>query len=244
MKTRGLSFTSENVLKVIDGRKVQTRRVMKPQPRRMVDNPDKEPMFRWRAPIGTHCYWGGNTPPSADHSIFLWSPCGKPGDRIWVREAFAYSMKDPDSAFDAPPSPETHDVVYRATSEGTGAWEHCEEVDGKLVRSTCAPPWRPARHMPRWASRITLELVEVRVQRLQAISATDIRAEGITCAGDTHDELHCEYKPGVEPCPGLLAGSPGRQGFIGLWNEINRKGLTWGDDPWVWAYTFKRVEAR
>lgn len=232
MKFHGLSFTAENVLKVIDGCKVQTRRVMKPQPR-WIDG-----MWRWRSSRGVHKYWKAGDVPEG---VIACSPSGVAGDRIWVREAFAYSMKDVDSAFDEPPTADTHDIVYRASREGTGSWTRYEEVDGKMVQSTIDPPWRPARHMPRWASRILLELTEVRVQRLQEINALDIRAEGITCAADVADEMHCGFRPGVDPCPGLLAGSPARKGFIGLWNEINHKGLTWGDNPWVWAYTFKVV---
>lgn len=232
MTTRGLSFTSENILKVIDGRKVQTRRVMKPQPR-WDDGAPSGPSWRWRTPRGGHEWW---TPDAPRRAILDWSPCGKAGGLIWVREAFAYSMKDVDSAFDEPPTEETHDIVYRATSEGTGEWTRYEEVDGKMTSTPCEPDWRPARHMPRWASRLKLELVETRVQRLTEINTLDIRAEGITCPGDATDEMHCPPKPGIAPCDGLLAE------FVRLWNGINRKGLTWGDDPWVWAYTFKLVE--
>jgi hypothetical protein len=125
-------------------------------------------------------------------------PYGKPGDRLWVRESF-YAE-----------SPQT--IFYRAT--------HTTYEDDP--RSG----WKPSIHMPRWASRITLEITDVRVQRLQDISEADLDAEGIQeliDGGVDHD------------------GTP-LDTYRTLWDSINAKRAPWESNPWVWAITFRRIE--
>ena len=90
--------------------------------------------------------------------------------------------------------------------------------------------WRPSIHMPRWASRITLEITDIRCQRLQDISEEDCWSEGIEeirYAGDEHGNLR----------GGVL------EDYRALWDSIANPGAKWRDNPWVWAISFKRVEA-
>lgn len=134
-----------------------------------------------------------------DHAEMVGScPHGKPGDRIWVRESWA-SLRQYDGM---PPSamPTDAPVFYRATGDDG------DHTIGK---------WRPSLHMPRWASRITLELTSVRLERLWELTEPDARAEGV--------------------------GSV--DAFVRLWDEINgARGFRWKDNPWVWALGF-RVES-
>jgi hypothetical protein len=92
--------------------------------------------------------------------------------------------------------------------------------------------WRPSIHMPRWASRITLEITGIRVERVQEIGEEEARAEG--CDGD----CPIGYIPAYQRAP--LAYH-----FAQLWDQINgkRPGCSWNDNPWVWAISFRRVEA-
>jgi hypothetical protein len=238
MKERPILFSSPMVRAILDGRKTQTRRVMVPQPEHLQ-------LHEWRGEMiyeGEHRVWCWKThtfenlwdeyirePERLELSCM--SPYGIVGDRLWVREAFAYSVKDTD-AFHEPGqySEDTHDIVCRATSEGTGEWERHE--DGK--RTSIAPPWKPGIHMPRWASRIMLEITEVRVQLLQEIEGEDAAAEGIAVA-----------RCGCEVCAHSSAMCPADasahiEEYAALWDSINGKRAPWSSNPWVWALTFRR----
>ncbi len=139
-----------------------------------------------------------------------------------MREAFAYSVKDHDSEFEGY-SADTHDIVYRECHH-RGEWDHYEpDGAGDFARTKIAPPWKPSIHMPRWASRITLEIAEVRVQRLQDISEDDAIAEG------------CPAQPWYRVPAGPV------KWFSTLWNDINGDRGSWKSNPWVWSLTFSRV---
>jgi hypothetical protein len=142
-------------------------------------------------------------------------PYGKPGDRLWVRETWAKT------GFDL--------VTYRADNTTlqmveNHEWDHTD--------------WRPSIHMPRWASRITLEITGVRAERLQAIvnNPSDCIAEGISHP-DGYDFLWQRYDGEMSAC------SMPWVSFSTLWDSINAKrGYGWDQNPWVWAIEFKRVE--
>jgi hypothetical protein len=136
-------------------------------------------------------------------------PCGVHGDRLWVREAWRVSrFADP-----MPPRDLSAHVAVAYEAE-SGSWgESEEELLGKL---------RPGMFMPRWASRITLEVTGVRVERLQAIHESDVMAEGLR----------------VADCDGLGA----RVEFSKLWESINGPG-SWAANPWVWVVEFRRTNA-
>ncbi len=136
-------------------------------------------------------------------------PYGFPGDRLWVRETWAH---DADSLED-----------LRAMVEDIVGGSDCGpyyRADG--VHENSGLRWRPSIHMPRWCSRITLEITDVRVQQLQDITEDDARAEGVT------------------PEPGKNHGHVGA--FCDLWESINGKRSTWASNPWVWAISFRRVD--
>lgn len=145
------------------------------------------------------------------HGKGLSCPFGVVGDRIWVRETWARYNIDQDS----------HDMAYRATTPDD--WPE----EGR---------WRPSIHMPRWASRITLEITDVHVERLNSISEEDARVEGVAPAG----ELLPDY-PGTYLTPtGDFATA--RVAFQRLWQSIYGA-ESWQANPWVWVIEFKRVEA-
>lgn len=136
------------------------------------------------------------------------------GMRLWVRETFCNS---PDG------------VIYRATEHEHGITP-CDDYD----------IWKPSIFMPRWASRITLEITAVRVERVQDISEADARAEGI------HEfDLGVNGKVyGTNPCAGRDVSGTAVEGYAILWDSINAKrGYPWNSNPWVWVLEFQRVEA-
>lgn len=145
--------------------------------------------------------------PSKTQQHALFCPYGHPGDRLWVRERWATDM----SFDDLPPRmlpPRGMPIYYHATAQ-------C--MDYK---------WRPSIHMPRWASRITLEITDVHVERVQDIHEEDAIAEGI-------DPRKLSY----------LSGERAVTKFYVLWNSIYAAdGLGWDVNPWVWVVTFKRME--
>lgn len=138
-------------------------------------------------------------------------PYGQPGDQLWVRESHWWfkDEHDPVTGY-FPPKLTAEDVEYRADGE-------------KPVRI-----WRPSIHMPRWASRITLEITGVRVERVQDISNADALAEGV----DGHD-FSMSHAAGCGPS---ALGA-----FRELWESINGPG-SWQANPWVWVVEFKRVQ--
>lgn len=149
-------------------------------------------------------------------------PYGQPGDRLWVRETWnAWGIYDHVAPKDLP-----HDtgIAYAADMSDPHG-----EACGKL---------RPSIHMPRWASRITLEVTSVRVERVQDISIDDAREEGVSyvAAGDYDFDI---YKPNGE-----FDRHPYIMNFHRLWDSINAKrGYFWDANPWVWVVEFKRVAA-
>lgn len=146
-------------------------------------------------------------------------PFGAPGDRLWVRETWAPHE---------PRTPNQPRVHYRADhpdwTTGDG---------GDIER------WRPSIYLPRWASRITLEVTGVRVERLQAISEEDAKAEGVERFGDgTFHNYLCKLE---QPCEDeFCPASEARESFRSLWESINGAD-SWALNPWVWALMFKRV---
>lgn len=142
------------------------------------------------------------------------------GDVLWVREAFhvckgAQRWKD-------------GTVLYRA--------DHGITHGGSYI--DCAR-WKPSIHMPRWASRITLRVTDVRVQRLQEISEEDARAEGVA-----YDPAKGFVVPGVaHPNPAFpyLSRPTAFEMFAALWDTVNGSGA-WGANPWVAAYSFDRMK--
>lgn len=201
MKERGILFKDFLVRKILAGEKTQTRRLLKSTG---TAAPVEEP---WISDQGVFfsCATDGT-------SAIVKCPYGTPGDRLWVRETWLQWA-----------CPQ-HD-------EGQPPGTRCDCDDPKSLRYRAdgeipAVRWKPSIFMPRWASRITLELTEVRVQRVQDITRADAIAEGMDSRS---------FKQGY--CP--------RAEFCEAWDRISAdRGGSWAANPWVWALTFRRVEAK
>ncbi|HGW1813244.1 morphogenetic protein [Klebsiella pneumoniae] len=210
MKERGMIFNGEMVRAILDGRKTQTRRIMAPQPaddieRCIFPNPEA---IGWKSSL-RHKH--GSTTAHFCHY-------GKPGDRIWVRETFQGPLFDYDLmdgyCKDPTPFEKPEFCVYKA--DGVPAPEFYD-ADDELH---CC--WRPSIHMPRWASRILLEITNVRVERLKSISDGDAIREGCSTAD-------------------MKSGDCVADVFARLWASIYGA-ESWNANPWVWVIEFKRVE--
>ena len=172
-----------------------------------------------------------------DGSPWYACPFGAPGDRLWVRETWAaHWMYD-----DVPPTEarsgredlrDTDNLWFSAGAleDAIGTTTSGRERCPASLRGK----WRPSIHMPRWASRITLEVTGVRVERLQAISATDAISEGIERDG----RLWKGYRP--ERGPAWRQHMSPVRSFESLWESINGED-SWALNPWVWVVEFKRV---
>lgn len=218
MRERGMNFNAEMVRAILNGSKTQTRRVMKPQP-----TPD-DYICPYDGPRGGHIW------PSKNHQYGLhvelmmqngeghWDglasqacPFGEVGDRIWVRETYRVMGCATDVAR----------LMYKA-SERNSFTESTRTVPVGTCTKQPSQNWTPSIHMPRWASRILLEITAVRVERLQAITL-----------GDICKEIGC----------GLYDFRPATYGFQvweDLWKSIYGE-KSWQANSWVWVIEFKRV---
>ena len=213
MKERGMIFNGDMVRAILDGRKTQTRCVMKPQP-----DPCPAPrsghwwpsnVFKTMLHVEEEMQngkggWGGLVGDAC--------PFGAVGDRIWVRETWA------EAGAGAPDL-----KLYRANypEHVPTHYENVPPVDE--IR------WTPSIHMPRWASRITLEITCVRVERLNSISQKDAQAEGMELTG---------WRPTYsDPDSGGEVWTP-YDNFAQLWESIYGE-ENWQANPWVWVIEFK-----
>lgn len=218
MKERPILFSGEMVSAILEGRKTQTRRVMKLPEWTVVVAKNSE---GWAAYNSTEEY----DPFSLDDKCqSIRCPYGFPGDRLWVRETDWHEVLQgqENAAFD--------DGELRSRWDaGTGKVFHIPKW------KPSAPAWRhrPSIHMPRWASRITLEVVSVRVERLQDISENDAIAEGVT---PTYQTAELEDKG-----DGPRFWQRPRKAFELLWDSLAKPGEKWADNPWVWVIEFKRI---
>ncbi|HBT3131889.1 TPA: morphogenetic protein [Klebsiella pneumoniae] len=216
MTERGMIFNADMVRAILDGRKTQTRRIVKG-----TDGAVKfckewdingEEIF---VVLGEKDHTGMNPVLGA-----ISCPFGAVGDRIWVRETFA--ALEPGSYEQVKPQ-EGHcqDLRYAATD--------------RLAKSDAdirGYKWVPSIHMPRWASRILLEITDVRVERLNSISQEDAQAEGLELTG---------WRPTYsDPDSGGEVMTP-CDNFAELWSSIYGDG-SWQANPWVWVISFERIE--
>jgi hypothetical protein len=233
MKERGILFSARMVRAILAGQKSQTRRIVKPREGVVTGtNPDGLPIVS---------SGGGRGFNAVCHEV-MDSPYGVVGDRLWVRETWRSwerrCIEENDHPDEEPCSEHCHQVyvAYAATPRTgfrpkpdraliTYLDEHTPlERDRQLLG-----PWKPAIHMPRAFSHITLEVTRVRVERLQDITEEDARAEGVS------DVRAAEPGPPFE-------GAPHRKLFSWLWDEINEDRAPWSSNPFVWVVEFKRVQ--
>lgn len=203
MKERPILLNAEMVRAVLDGRKTQTRRMLTPRQLKMIDA---------AASIG-ECYplESGHQHENSQSYYREWCPFGAVGDRLWVRETFNGFWLD-------------DDVIQEIKDGISKASELCSYRADYPDGSEAFEGWTPSIHMPRWASRITLEITGVRVERLRDLSEDDAKSEGVT-----------------PPSGGVLPGWEHRINFRELWMSIYGTD-NWEANPWVWVIEFKRVE--
>jgi hypothetical protein len=199
MKERPIIFRGEMVKAILEGRKTQTRRPIKPQPVIAHDG-------KWDLYI--RGIWVGAIA-EKNNLILNICPYGQPGDRLWVKETWC-----PLERCDWVGNKKEQNINYRAMA--TSYSESMRKEMGYI--------WRSPIFIPRWASRISLEIVNVRPERLTDITVESAKAEGITPAGVEGD------------------GRRWRGGFRDLWDSIySKKNLGWNINPWCWCITFKRI---
>lgn len=220
MTERGMIFNSDMVRAILDGRKTQTRRIIKDC------TVGRDPISKF-IQIGKKfigCY-----PEDVPELIRECCPYGVPGDRIWVRETFQGPLFDFEQmeAYqeDSSKFKKPEFCVYKA--DGKPAPEFFDADDNLH----CG--WRPSIHMPRWASRITLEITGVRVEQLKSISEEEARSEGVA---RLREGFWKHYQPGWTQHQLSARGS-----FATLWDSIYGFG-DWDRNPWVWVVEFKRIE--
>ena len=217
MTERPILFSGSMVRAILDGTKSQTRRVVKPQtPFRSVP-PSSLGNGRW-------LFEEPNLNGIHTERMSVACPYGQPGDRLWVREKWSADPPIDDSW---------------ASTEWNGCGRKVREIPERFhhprfcnyAADWLHEPirWTPSIHMPRWASRILLEIESVRVERLNAISADDARDEGIdqNCDGGCAPKCNACNEQDVDT-------------FRRLWESINGPG-SWAANPWVWCVSFRRI---
>ncbi len=237
MSERPIIFSGPMVSAILDGRKTQTRRVVKPQP-------DEDGLTRY---AGTLTPWLGTS--EREYSC----PFGAPGDRLWVRETWSAEFEWPEdnggisfNAWKEQPAAfrglKSLNRLYFAADETIYGAGDGGGLDGPVGDKDSFPAdlkWRPSIHMPRWASRITLEITSVRVERLQEISEGDAKAEG--AAVQFRTVIPVDGKP-IGATKAYTIPSSHRGGFANLWDSLNAKrGHGWDANPFCWVIEFRRL---
>lgn len=222
MNSKPILFSAPMIQALLDGRKSVTRRIVKPQPSDHHWRSLKNYELSARVMTGVECSFVrfrhnlSGMPHLTEDIETVRCSYGKPGDLLWCRETWAVgTIYDGVSPSEINPGgkPNWCGIRYAATDERLGLRD------------------RPSIHMPRWASRVTLEIISVKVERLQDITEEDARAEGIADGG-------CLNCGNPEPCRCAKPSPSPREGFIRLWEEINGPN-SWHLDPWVWALSFR-----
>lgn len=227
VRERPIPFSEAMVRAILDGAKTQTRRVIDPQP--------VLPFYRKLKAMdgsigGMWTEHGGELDGQRAETRYP-IRYGKPGDRLWVREAFnSYSRCcEPSKIADA------SYVLFRDGGQMTRTRVYTRPLNRYADGAFDGIKWRPSIHLPRWASRITLEVTRVRVERVQDISEGDAAAEGVSAG------WYQGTNRAGEPCESRQRSAA--DAYRVLWDEINAaRGFGWDVNPWVWVIEFKRVE--
>ncbi len=203
MAEHPILFSGEMVRAILEERKTQTRRVIKPQPQDIDDCPwVRSGWAEWTTDTVRHCTCKE-----------IKNPYGNPRDLLWVRETWQAQNLERQW---------WHDVKRADRELHNWAWTNPIEP----AYDDAPPRWLPGIHMPRAASRITLEIVNVRVEQIQSITWQDIVAEG--CPPEHH----------MDNCNGMSHAMFGW--YESLWDRINyERGYGWIGNPWVWVVEFR-----
>ena len=230
MSEKPILFSGPMVRAILDGRKTVTRRVVR-MPKVWESNPGalpglvetrEGPAWSWEGCAYQMHEW-------LPHRAFIKCPYGQPRDRLWVRETHQVEL------LGATGRGGVYDSHYAISYKADGAerelrYKGAHGTDPYLKASD-RDSWRPSIHMPRWACRLTLYVVSVRVERLQEISDGDCEAEGVRPSVDGNGKDWLPDETGW------------RRTFRQLWDSINgkRSGCAWADSPWVLRVEFKRA---
>ena len=218
MTDKPILFSAPMVRAIIDGRKSKTRRIMKPQPVGPVFISTDPKTPRYCLPYNETLTMGG---------LAMRCPYGQPGDRLWVRET-CRADELPSGLDGVRYLADDCFIPIENTEAASDAWISLAAYGQRLSgHHKCRKV--PAIHMPRWASRITLEITGIRVERLQDISESDALAEGsYQWWGELDDDAASKI-------------NGHRNAYRALWESINSHG-SWAANPWVWVVEFRRIE--
>lgn len=267
MKTRPIIFGGRMVRAILSGAKTETRRIVR---RMVVDGCVRGVLLSMKEGIARF----GDDIPDDPVPVEIHSPYGKTGDRLWVRETWACDDKHLRSFEPGGGGP----MAFRADGQagalmGDGEGGRFFLYHGWIIGTAnknwpgrwwglnrYGGQWRPSIHMPRWASRITLEVLDVGVQRLQDITRKDIEAEGVwppigwrpplrpdvglplIRLGGKHPPT--DYLPKGKKLGEFTTDELFRAEWASGWDTINAKRASWEMNPWVWVVRFKRLEPK
>ena len=228
-RERPIVMSAPMVVATLKGRKTQTRRVITPQPpesvgRIYVNHYEPAIVVDGETQPGPEIFGAYDE----DGEWGVRCPYGAPGDRLWVRETWAGHESDDDI------SPSRMPAAWKGSlASAPPVWYAATETDHRGRGR-----WRPSIHMPRWASRITLAITSVRIERLNDITEDDARAEGVACDADGW-----WLGPPDREHPAGLAMGNARAAFERWWGHINgkRPGCAWLDNPHVWVIAFEMI---
>lgn len=211
MKEYPIIFSDEMVRAIIEDRKTQTRRINK------LDKINIDPVH-WK-PQGENIFGQWIFDPQDDlgneKSLLIKCPYGVPSDRLWVRETWRFRGTDMNK-FGRTHLKQEGSFVYKADGKQVIIERPFQDIEKLMKRDD---KWKPSIQMPRWASRTTLEVTNVKVERVQDISEEDAKAEGVGCVYSME--------------------------FAKLWDSINEKrGFGWDKNPWVWVVEFKVIKGK
>jgi hypothetical protein len=230
VKERPIIFSGPMVKALLAGAKTQTRRVVKPQPYWQKGKGLVSPGWAWN--IEPKCKLQAWPEDGIGSQMAKFCPYGIVGDRLWVREAWSHGT--------APNNPNGIAVYLVSGSREQFEKEYAKlHPDAPKESADWCHEWvnKSPLFMPRWASRITLELTGVRVERLQSISMEDAKAEGVL-----FDPLESTYSDDNPPRK-RIGGLQRLVEYKKLWDKINGKKHPWESNPFVWVLEFRRIES-